>query len=159
MGNPRLPITDCITNNAGVDCLEGSDMSSSDYPSNRTPFSQNEMDPIYEDRLARELNFGPEGLDSETKIPVDVIDRKDQIVIYMSAPGLEYGSLEIGVEDYVLIVKGEICTNFEPESDEILIQERDCGPFKRHIALPVKVDASRLSSEFQNGVLEITIVK
>lgn len=134
-------------------------MSSSDHLSEGTSFSQNEMDPIYEDRLARELNFGPEGLDSETKIPVDVIDREDQIVIYLSAPGLEYGSLEIVVEDYVLLVKGEICTSFDPESDEILLQERDCGPFKRHIALPVKVDTSRLSSEFQDGVLKIVILK
>ena len=134
-------------------------MSSSDYLSDGISFFNNEMDPIYEDRLARELNFGPEGVDSETKIPTDVIDREDQIVVYMSVPGLEYESLKIRVRDYVLVVKGEICTHFDPESDEVLIQERDCGPFKRHIALPIKADASHVSSDFKNGVLEITILK
>jgi HSP20 family molecular chaperone IbpA len=142
-----------------VDWLEVRAVSSSDYLSDGLSFSQNGMDPIYEDRLARELNFGPEGIESETKIPVDVIDREDQIVVYMDVPGLEYESLEIHIEDYVLMVKGETCIQFDSESDEILIQERDCGPFKRNIALPVKADSANLRSEFNNGVLEITILK
>lgn len=92
-------------------------------------------------------------------ILLDVFQKKDDIVVKASIPGVKPDGIRVTVEDNVLTLRAERKPETEGSDMTCLIQERPTGSFYRALRLPDTVDTSKMDSEYENGVLTITLPK
>jgi HSP20 family protein len=101
-------------------------------------------------RFAREAAWAP---------ALDMLDRKDEVVLKADLPGLEQKDVEVTVEEGVLTVRGERKEEKEVKEEEYYRCERWVGAFARSLALPPGLDAENVKATFKKGVLEIHLPK
>jgi len=91
--------------------------------------------------------------------PLNLWGNDDTLVVEAELPGFELDDLEIYVNgENQLSIQGER----KPPTHEGGTwhrQERGFGTFNRMIELPERVDADKVSAEFNDGVLTITMSK
>ncbi len=90
---------------------------------------------------------------------VDMIDRKDEIVLRADLPGLEQKDIEVTVQDGMVTIRGERKEEKEEKAEDYYYCERSFGAFARTLPLPSGVDAERVTATFKNGVLEVHVPK
>ena len=89
---------------------------------------------------------------------VDIYETdKHDLVLRAELPGMAREDIEVTVENGTVLIKGE--KKFDPEvKDEHYRRiERSYGTFHRSFTLPNTVDAAKVSAEYKNGVLTITL--
>jgi HSP20 family protein len=123
-------------------------------------------DPYHDMRqMERAMNRMWRGLGSwsgETEqwnIPIDVVQKADEIVVKASLPGVKPEEIDISVEDNVLTLKAESSTETETNESGYLIRERSFGTFYRALRLPESVDPEKIHPVYEHGVLTITMPK
>ena len=90
--------------------------------------------------------------------PVDIYEtEKHDLVLRAELPGLSREDIDVTVENATIVIKGE--KKFDPAVKEEHYRrvERTYGTFHRSFTLPNTVDATKVSAEFKNGVLTITL--
>ncbi len=141
-----------------------------------TPFDPDHWDPFSEmDEIHRRIDamfndaFGRFGrtprfsglLKGSTFTPrMDLVDKGDRYVIRLDVPGAKNSEIDVSLHDQTLTV--EATSKFEDEQKEknyVLRRERRMGRFRRQITLPEPVDAGSLETNYEDGVLTITIRK
>ena len=115
------------------------------------------------ERLFREA-FSPVLGESEVSTrtwapPVDIYENGDNLVLKAELPGINPDDVEIRVEDNTLYLKGE--RKFEKEVKEQSYHrvERSYGAFTRTFSLPNSVDADKVTANYKDGVLTLTMPK
>lgn len=88
---------------------------------------------------------------------VDMVERKDEIVVRADLPGLEQKDIEVSVQDGTLTIRGERREEREEKDEDYYCCERSSGKFFRSLALPAGVDAEHVKATFKNGVLEVHV--
>jgi HSP20 family protein len=102
---------------------------------------------------------GSRQLAAATFPALNLWEDNDNLFVEAELPGLELYDLEIYVNgDNQLTIKGE---RKRPavEGGTWHRQERGYGTFSRLIELPQEVNADRVTAEFKNGILTITLPK
>ncbi len=92
-------------------------------------------------------------------MPMDVYRDADNYVAKMDLPGVDPASIDIDVNDNVLTVRAER-TSQDVKHDEHsgwVSRERSYGSFARQLSLDTGLDASKISADYSNGELVITI--
>jgi len=120
----------------------------------------NEMDRLF-------ANFFDEdrwpALSKEHRMVVrwDVAETDDAVKITADLPGLTEKEIDVTIAEGVLTIKGERKAKKETEDKEKHFHrvERSYGAFERAMSLPTNVDESKISADFKNGVLELTLPK
>jgi HSP20 family protein len=92
-------------------------------------------------------------------IPLDVVQKTDEVEVKASLPGIKPEEIDITIEDNVLTIKAESASESETEEAGYLVRERSFGSFFRALRLPDSVDSEKVRSTYENGVLEITLPK
>jgi HSP20 family protein len=90
---------------------------------------------------------------------VDMVDRKDEIVLRADLPGLDEKDIEVTVQDGSLIIRGERREETEEKKEDYYYSERTYGVFARTLPLPTGVEADNVKATFKNGVLEVHLPK
>jgi HSP20 family protein len=93
---------------------------------------------------------------------IDVVEKKDGYLLHVELPGVDASHVDISFEQNVLTVSGTKASSFDvAKQGEVRLHatERVHGAFERSIKLPQFVDGERISAEFMNGVLTITVPK
>jgi HSP20 family protein len=90
---------------------------------------------------------------------LDMMDRKDEVLIRADLPGLEQKDLDVSVENNTLTIRGERKGEEEVNESDYYCCERWSGSFVRTISLPPNVDAGKIRATFKNGVLEVHLPK
>ena len=121
-----------------------------------------EMDRMFENLLARgwlrPLHWDIPSF--EGKVPhVDVIDRKQEVVIRAEVPGVVKKDLDVSMTDTAVTIKGTTSQEKREEKDDYYRSEITKGSFSRTVALPENVDGSKAKATFADGVLELTVPK
>lgn len=91
---------------------------------------------------------------------VNLSEDKDHVYVEALAPGIDPATLEITVVRDTLRIAGEkqaIASNVKPEAFHR--NERSAGKFVRTIELPVEVDGDKVTAEYRNGLLVVTLPK
>ena len=88
---------------------------------------------------------------------IDMMERKDEIVVRADLPGLQERDIEVRVQDGMLTLRGERKDEREEKDENYYYCERSAGKFFRTLALPAGVDAEHVKATFKNGVLEVHI--
>jgi len=93
---------------------------------------------------------------------VDIVEKKDAYVIYAELPGVDAPQANVSFEQNVLTIRGERPSPIGAAGEgdlRVYAAERVSGPFERSLRLPKFVDGERISAEFTNGVLTVTVPK
>ena len=85
----------------------------------------------------------------------DVYQSRDGLVVVIEAPGLEPGSLRVGLRDRSLVVSGERRPRHAHGS--FLCVERPHGRFERSIKLDGPVDVAHARATLGGGLLTVTL--
>jgi len=141
-----------------------------------TPFDPDHWDPFSEmDEMHRRIDamfndaFGRFGktprfgnlLKGSAFTPrMDLVDEGDHYVVRLDVPGAENSEIDVSLQDQTLTVEAASkLENEQKEKDRVLRRERRMGRFRRQITLPEPVDAASLDTDYEDGVLTITIRK
>lgn len=74
-------------------------------------------------------------------------------------PGMDPKEVEVSLDNGVLTLRGEKKEESEKKERNYHRVERRYGSFTRSLALPAEVDGEKVSANYRNGVLEITLPK
>ena len=102
---------------------------------------------------------GVTGGTEDWNILLDVVQRQDEITVKASIPGVTPDTIDLTIEDNILTIRAERKSDFEDEQSAYLIRERPIGSFYRALRLPETVDANKIKSIYENGVLIISLPK
>lgn len=89
---------------------------------------------------------------------LDLYQSTDNIVAVVELPGMRKEDIEISLQDGTLIISGERKEATAPESDTTRT-ERFTGKFRRSVTLPTRIDANKVSANYKDGVLTVTLPK
>ena len=122
---------------------------------------RNEMERLFErflngtglDWPIESFAFGPE-------VPaLDITETDDQVVVRTELPGVDPKELEVSVTGDMLSISGEKKSQMEKKGENFYHSERRFGMFRRTVRLPSHVDRDRVTADYTNGVLTITLKK
>jgi HSP20 family protein len=92
-------------------------------------------------------------------IAIDVIQKPEEITVKAAIPGVKPEEIDVSVEDNVLTIRAEKKTETEDESAHYLVREQSWGSYYRALRLPDMVDTNRIKSDYEHGILTITLPK
>jgi len=90
---------------------------------------------------------------------VDVIDKKDAVVVRAEMPGIDREKIDITIEKNTLAITGTVKKDEEVKGEDYYHRERRHTSFSRKITLPTKVDEKRVKATFRDGLLEVNLPK
>ncbi len=90
---------------------------------------------------------------------VDIIDKKDHILVKAELPGIDKKDIKISIGENVLTIKGEKKEEKEVKKEDYYCCESAYGAYSRTIDLPIEVDKNKSKATFKNGILEISLPK
>jgi HSP20 family protein len=93
---------------------------------------------------------------------IDVVEKKDAYVLHVELPGVDSSQVDISFEKNVLTIRGTKTSTVDASKEgemRIHAVERVHGAFERSVRLPQFVDGERISADFTNGLLTVTVPK
>lgn len=96
---------------------------------------------------------------------VNVVEKGEEFVVEMAAPGLKKGDFEIGVKDNVLTISAGQTTKDKEEveaSEEhtrYTRKEFSYAQFKRSFKLPKTIEVGSIEAAYEEGILVVTLPK
>jgi HSP20 family protein len=138
-------------------------------PSAWDPFSamrrmQDEMNRLFSDSFSQfyaSPRFGDLVRPSLATPDVDLREEKDRYVVKADIPGAEDTNVGVTLEGRTLRIDAEAKEEKQEEADSghLLRHERMVGRFERTLTLPGPVDTAAMHSQYEAGVLTVTIPK
>jgi HSP20 family protein len=111
-------------------------------------------------RFSQSPRFG-DIFDSSGFTPkIDIREEDDRIIIKIDLPGADTSNVDVTCEEQELTISGTIDKLQEDsQGGSLLRRERRSGHFSRTITLPAPVQAEKVESKIDKGVMTITIPK
>lgn len=112
------------------------------------------IDRFFADSVARSggsvYNFIPK---------VDVIEEDKAFEIHLAVPGMNKEEFKIEVNDNVLTISGERKFSKEKKENQYRSFETQYGSFSRSFSLPENTDSEKITAQYTNGILVLTVPK
>ena len=112
------------------------------------------------DRLNRMFDaaFSSEPLTQHAWVPaVDILETPEKdIVVRLDLPDMKREDIHVGFENNLLTIEGERKRSDDPRETYHRI-ERGHGTFRRSFSLPAAIDPGRITADYKEGVLTITL--
>lgn len=117
----------------------------------------NRFDPFRDiDRLAERMLSTAADVNSAMRaVPMDLYKAEDQWVLACDLPGVDPGSLDIGVDGRTLTIRAE--RSAPKDATEWFARERATGTFVRQLTLGAGVDIDRIEATYTDGVLTLRL--
>ncbi|MEZ5318221.1 MAG: Hsp20/alpha crystallin family protein [Vicinamibacterales bacterium] len=113
------------------------------------------------DRLNRMFDaaFGEEPLARGGWMPpVDIVENANQdVVVKAELPEMKREDIKVTFENNVLTLEGERKFEQDQKKGQLHRVERGYGMFRRSFTMPATVDPTRVSADYKDGVLTITL--
>jgi HSP20 family protein len=90
---------------------------------------------------------------------VNTKETKDSYKISIAAPGFNKDNFKLEVNDLTLTISAENTENKTDESEKWTRKEYHFAGFKRSFSLPKTVDADKITAEYKDGILHVTLPK
>jgi HSP20 family protein len=109
------------------------------------------------DRITEQLLGAPSGSARAPRfMPMDLYRSGDHYVLHADLPGIDPGSVDVGVENGTLTIRAQRSERTE-DGVQWIASERFAGTFMRQVALGDDVDAEKITATYANGVLTVTL--
>lgn len=90
------------------------------------------------------------------RMPMDLYRDGDHYVLTADLPGIDPGSVDIDVDGQLLTIRAER-TLAAGDGVKWITREREAASFLRQLNLGQGIDTDRISANYNNGVLSVTI--
>ncbi|HDR04399.1 MAG TPA: Hsp20/alpha crystallin family protein [Candidatus Marinimicrobia bacterium] len=90
---------------------------------------------------------------------MDLEETSTQYNLRLELPGMSKENVQISFEDSMLVVNGEKKEPVRQKENRYHYSEIVYGKFSRAIKVPTNVESDKISANFENGILTITIPK
>jgi HSP20 family protein len=90
---------------------------------------------------------------------VDFSENEKEYIARVEAPGVAKEDLEVNVDGQTLTISGRRDFEREEKTEEYFWRERQAGRFVRAIQLPTAVDQSKVTANYQDGIMTIRLPK
>jgi HSP20 family protein len=90
---------------------------------------------------------------------IEITETPAEMTVSAELPGMEKKDVDVLVEDDMLTISGEKTEEKNTDEKKYHLWERTYGSFRRSFSLPRGVDATKVSAEFNNGVLKVHMPK
>ncbi len=91
--------------------------------------------------------------------PADMRETETAHLLAIELPGLNRDDVEVSISGDTLVVCGHKAEESDDASASYRVSERRYGRFERVFPLPPDVDRARISAQFRDGLLKITLPK
>jgi HSP20 family protein len=111
-------------------------------------------------RIMRDVfEDGPSDRRGALTPPVEIVETEGEVLLHADLPGVERESIDVSVDNRVLSITAtreprEPATGETPHRSELSF-----GQYSRSFNLPTTVDAGRITAEYVDGVLRVTLPK
>jgi HSP20 family protein len=93
-------------------------------------------------------------------IKMDATETENGYLIHAEMPGVEKDEIDVAIEGNQVTITAEVKQAWEKkEGDRMLRNERYFGNVYRSFTLPAELDESASEARYDNGVLELKLVK
>jgi HSP20 family protein len=89
---------------------------------------------------------------------VDIMERKDDILLLADMPGVDETLVDITLEKNVLTIYGKVTPDV-PGGYTLYLSEYGTGDYQRVFTLTEEVDRDRIQATVKNGVLRLVLPK
>ena len=114
----------------------------------------------FENRFGFRKENAEEEYESAVWMPLtDIKETKDNYKLMLDIPGVEKQDVKISFSNGELQVSGERKEEKEDKNEKYHRVERSFGKYYRSFKLPDKIQQDKISAEFNNGSLRISIPK
>ena len=106
--------------------------------------------------------FRPERSNQTTPqgIRLDVAESDKGYLVLAELPGVRKDEIHVAIEGNQVTIAAEVKRTIEPsEGTRVLRTERYYGNVYRSFTLPVELDETASEAKYENGVLELSLVK
>ncbi|MDJ0679991.1 MAG: Hsp20/alpha crystallin family protein [Xenococcaceae cyanobacterium MO_167.B52] len=118
---------------------------------------QRQLNRLFDDALTTD-SWGEEG--NLSKIPAAELSQTEQdLHLKLEVPGMEAKDLDIQVMADRVSISGERKSETKSETDGTTRSEFRYGKFSRVIPLPVKINNTKVTAEYKDGILNLTLPK
>lgn len=108
-----------------------------------------------DDMASRLLDRASGMSQSMRAMPMDLFRSGDHYVLLCDLPGIDPGSVDVGVDGRVLTIRAE--RSQRGEDVDWLTQERPTGTFVRQLTLGAGLAVDRIEATYDDGVLSLTL--
>lgn len=99
------------------------------------------------------------GADDTWAPAVDILDRKDHVLVNVELPGVSKEDISVNIEERVLTITGERKMETVEEKEDYYRRESRYGRFKRAFTLSEEILTDEVNAEFKDGILRVTLKK
>ena len=89
---------------------------------------------------------------------LDLYQTNDDVVAVVELPGMRKEDIEISLHDGMLTISGER-KDENQNGDKDGRTERFVGKFRRSVSLPTRVDSNKVTANYKDGILTVTLPK
>ena len=116
---------------------------------------RNAMDQLFAQSFVRP-NWGSS--DAGRGVTMDVFETEQGYQVRVVLPGVKPEDLDLSVQQNTLTIKGQFRSSVKPDQQvNWLVQEISEGSFERSIAFPKPIDADKIDTSYEQGVLTISV--
>lgn len=123
-------------------------------PFERTESLKRQLDQLFDEFTGastdREANWYP---------AIELTDTPDNLVLQVQLPGIDRNQLNIQATRDAVLIEGDYPYPQQSNSHQWLRSEFAYGKFHRLVALPAAIETEQIRTEFQNGILTLTLPK
>src|SRR5215831_15377083 len=92
-----------------------------------------------------------------TLAPIDVLENEQGYQVKVQLPGVKPEDIELTVRQNSLTLKGQHSSTKEEKKENWMVKEIRSGSFGRSITFDKPIDADKIDTSYENGVLTISV--
>ncbi len=116
----------------------------------RTPFFRDFLD-----AMSGPVPFSP----ARGFLPVNLFEDADAYLVTANLPGFKREDTEVIAEKEQVVIQGHRKLEPAAQDAQTLQRERAEGQFRRTVLLPGPIDPEKVSAEYKDGILRVTLPK
>ena len=101
--------------------------------------------------------YGGELPGFQHSVPVNVIEKENEYVLEIVAPGYSKEQFSINIEKETLTVSASVSQEEKKETEKMIRREYNAKGFKKSFTLPELTDGENISAQYVNGVLTLNL--
>lgn len=94
-----------------------------------------------------------------TGLPVDVQETDRKLIVRADMPGVDRDNIRLKIRDNTLHIAAETERELHEEGKDYVRKERSTKSHSRRVQLPVPVDETSATAEYEDGVLTVKVDK
>ncbi len=90
---------------------------------------------------------------------IDMYQTDTDVVVKTALPGVKPEEIDVTITDNTLAIKGKTKTEEEIKAKDYFYKERRYGTFNRLVSLPHGLNTDKVKTNFEDGILTLTLPK